>query len=568
VWLRAVDHLVEAVELPDEPVVGVQWHPEVLWHNCAHAIELLRGFAAACVSNPRVRPDCRQQDTNGSLTCESSPVTGSVAVIGAGPGGLIAARWLLTQGFEPTIFEQGPMLGGQWTGLAGRSGVWPGMHTNTSRIMTAFSDLEHESQVVFPSSQVILAYLHRFADGFDLTSRIRFGTRVELVSRNGSEWSVGHSGVSDDFDRVVVASGRFHSPAIPFVPGLDTFTGDAGVTSTYQYREPDRHRGKRVLVAGCAVSALEIAAELAELGAARVVVTQRRQRYVLPKFAAGVPSDHRIFTRYGALANEALPAAEIDRQLKEIVVEAGGNPAQYGAPAPDPSLFAAGVTLSQAYLPLVAEGRITVRQWMQSVAGATVTFADGRAEDFDGIVFGTGFDLHLPFLSEEVRGILDLDAAHLDADRYTFHPDLPGMAFVGLWDQSGGYFVPLELQARWIAYSWGGVIPMTGEADQRSSVAAYRSRRGTSQKTRMNLAALTFARAAGVEPRVSDWPDLRRALLFGPLAPSSFRLEGPDALPDARKRFARAAAAFGAITSNELTDRERKYWALVQAAAP
>jgi dimethylaniline monooxygenase (N-oxide forming) len=109
---------------------------------------------------------------------------------------------------------------------------------------------------------------------------------------------------------------------------------------------------------------------------------------------------------------------------------------------------------------------------------------------------------------------------------------------------------------------------MTGDADQRSSVAAYRSRRGTSQKTRMNLTALTFSRAAGVEPRVSDWPDLRRALLFGPLAPSSFRLEGPDALPDARERFARDAAAFGAITSNELTDRERKYWALVQAAAP
>ena len=136
-----------------------------------------------------------------------------------------------------------------------------------------------------------------------------------------------HSGASESFDRVVVATGRFHTPAIPFVPGLDTFTGDAGVTSTYQYREPDRYRGKRILVAGCAVSALEIAAELAELGAARVVVTQRRQRYVLPKFAAGVPSDHRIFTRYGVLANEALPAAEIDRQLKEIVVEAGGNPA-------------------------------------------------------------------------------------------------------------------------------------------------------------------------------------------------------------------------------------------------
>ncbi len=57
---------------------------------------------------------------------------------------------------------------------------------------------------------------------------------------------------------------------------------------------------------------------------------------------------------------------------------------------------------------------------------------------------------------------------------------------------------------------------------------------------------------------------MRRALLFGPLAPSCFRLEGPDALPDAAARFARDAAAFGAITSNELTQREQTYWSLVQ----
>ncbi len=86
------------------------------------------------------------------------------------------------------------------------------------------------------------------------------------------------------------------------------------------------------------------------------------------------------------------------------------------------------------------------------------------------------------------------------------------------------------------------------------------------QKTRMNLAALAFARAAGVEPHLENWPHLRRALLFGPLAPSCFRLQGPDALPDAPIRFVRDAAAFGAITSNELTDREQRYWTAVEAA--
>jgi len=252
--------------------------------------------------------------------------------------------------------------------------------------------------------------------------------------------------------------------------------------------------------------------------------------------------------------------------LKEIVVEAAGSPEQYGAPAPDPSLFAAGVTLSQDYLPLVADGRITVRPWMRSVAGTEVMFADGAVEEFDGIVFGTGFDLHLPFLSRDVGSVLGIDAVHLEADRYTSHPDLPGLAFIGMWEQSGGYFVPLELQARWIAYTWGGAVPATREADQRATVDGYRARRGLSQKTRMNLVAVAFARAAGVEPHLENWPSLRRALLFGPLAPSCFRLEGPDALPDAPARFARDAAAFGTIDSNELTEREHRYWSLVQSA--
>ncbi len=488
-------------------------------------------------------------------------MTPSVAVIGAGPGGLVAARWLLSQGFEPTIFEAARALGGQWTGLPGHSGVWPTMHTNTSRVLTAFSDLEHDTECVYPSGRDILAYLHRYAEMFGLTSRIRLGARVDLLSRGDDGWLVQQSDATERFDRVVVASGRFQSPAVPTVSGLDTFTGSAGVISTSQYRTPEPYLGKRVLVAGGAISALEIAAELVHRGAARVVLTQRRQRYVLPKFAAGVPSDHRIFTRYGTLANEHLPTAEVDRQLKEIVVEAGGSPEQYGAPAPDPSLFAAGVTLSQHYLPLVAEGLITVRPWLAEVAGTAVTFADETTEEFDGIVFGTGFALHLPFLSDEIVATVDLDAAHLDADRHTFHPDLPGLAFVGMWDQSGGYFVPLELQARWIAYTWAGVVPAATVAEQRAAVAACRARRGLSQKTRMNLAAVTFARAAGVEPRLDMWPNLRRALLFGPLAPSCFRLEGPDALADAADRFARDAAAFGAITSNELTEREHRYWA-------
>jgi hypothetical protein len=54
--------------------------------------------------------------------------------------------------------------------------------------------------------------------------------------------------------------------------------------------------------------------------------------------------------------------------------------------------------------------------------------------------------------------------------------------------------------------------------------------------------------------------------LFGPLAPSCFRLEGPDALPSSPATFASEAAAFGAITDNKLTTRELSYWSSVEGA--
>jgi hypothetical protein len=46
------------------------------------------------------------------------------------------------------------------------------------------------------------------------------------------------------------------------------------------------------------------------------------------------------------------------------------------------------------------------------------------------------------------------------------------------------------------------------------------------------------------------------------------RLDGPDALPDAADRFAAEAAAFGAITDNDLTERERSYWSSVERIRP
>jgi hypothetical protein len=72
----------------------------------------------------------------------------------------------------------------------------------------------------------------------------------------------------------------------------------------------------------------------------------------------------------------------------------------------------------------------------------------------------------------------------------------------------------------------------------------------------MHALAVMFARLGGVEPDPAGWPEMNRALLFGPLSPASFRLEGPYALPEAAARTAAAASAFGAFVSPEFTPEE------------
>jgi hypothetical protein len=395
-------------------------------------------------------------------------------------------------------------------------------------------------------------YLERYAKMFDLTRRIRFKTPVRELRRDADGWIVRTDAGEERFAQVVVATGRYHKPAIPDVPGLQTFSGTVGVNHTFSYKRPEDYRGLRVLVGGCAISSVEIASDLAGLGAARVVLTNRRQRYVLPKLVNGVPLDHIAFTRFSALSKEWFPMAAVGAGFKQFVLTVAGSPEQFGAPKPADDVFEAGITMSQFFLALVAEGRIFIKPWIESVHGRTVRFVDGTAEDFDGIVFGTGYHLDLPFLSDELRRTLDVDAQHIDLNNFTFHPELRGLAFVGLYEQIGPYYPVLELQARWIAYTMSGAIAAPSKEELEAGVAAYRARRGTPQTVLTDTMAILFARAAGVEPELERWPELARPLIFGPLTPMSFRMSGRDSLPDAPQRFAADVRIFGCVPSNQL----------------
>jgi dimethylaniline monooxygenase (N-oxide forming) len=488
-----------------------------------------------------------------------------VAIVGAGPGGLAAARYLKAHGFEPVIFEQSDDIGGQWNARGAHSGVWPNMRANSTRVMTYLSDLPHEpGTLMYPHNQQMLAYLHRYAGKFGLMRHVRLRTPVEQIARGkgNGRYQVsfkpdGGASRQESFDYVLVASGRFNKPYIPPIPGLETFTGAGGVTHSFHYKDPEKYRGQRVLVGGSSISGLEITSDLATLGTQRVFSTLRRQRYIMQKVTAGVPNEHLSFTRWGALASDVFPLEQVGEWAKEYIVRSSGNPEQYGAFKPHENFFEAGATLSQYYLPLIAEGKITQKPWIKEVRGQHVTFEDGSREEIDAIILSTGFDLNLPFLSEELRQIMGVDARHIDLHHFTFHPELEGLAFVGQFMVEGPFWTLLELQARWVTYTWANAVHKPSVEEMRQGVERYQATRGKPQDQDFQTMVLSFSRLLGTEPDLEQYPRLQRPLLFGPLSPSGFRLNGPDAFPGAAEQYAADAEAFGAFTSPLMTAEER-----------
>jgi len=444
-------------------------------------------------------------------------------VIGAGPSGLAAAKHALAAGFDTTVFEASEDLGGQWQTTASHSGVWPGMRTNTSRAMTAFSDFPAPADhPLHPPATQLHAYLRAYAEHFGVAPRIRFGTPVRRLS---PAWEVD----GEPFDAVVVASGRFRRPRM--APGLRAFRGE--VLHAFDYPGAEAFRDRRTLVYGNGISGLEIASDVAQV--APVISAFRKPRYVIQKVVDGVSSDWQWYTWFGALQRRLLRREEFGRIMRERVLRVAGDPAAFGAARPDPDILVAGLSLCQDYLAQVADGSIVCRPSITGIDGRTVTFGDGTTETVEAIVSATGYDLDIPYLDPDLSRILGDDLALYQR---TWHPDLPGFGVIGQYLAQGPYFPLLELQARWIVAVWAGDVAPPDDA---------RMRRGMNEPVPAldphNALAATLADELGVAPDLSARSELLDPLVFGPMLPPRYRLDGPGARPDAAERFAEQLAA-------------------------
>ena len=212
-----------------------------------------------------------------------------VAVIGAGAGGLVAARTFLEAGCfeEVRVFEKSARVGGIWQ--RGGSVVYDGLRSNLPHQVMAFRGVPFDAPRSFVTTAEITEYLEAYAAGLP----VEFGQEVTRCARDaegGGDWVVETAGGGGGrFDFVVVANGHYERPArCGFPPEAVARFGGAVVHSA-DYFEPSAFAGEAVVLVGARSSGTDIAREILDAGARRVVVADR----ACPAREA-FPSDSRL----------------------------------------------------------------------------------------------------------------------------------------------------------------------------------------------------------------------------------------------------------------------------------
>lgn len=213
-----------------------------------------------------------------------------IAVIGSGAAGLCAAKHLLADGNDVTVFEIGSRVGGLWVYENDNelSSAYRSLHVNSEADVTAYRDFSFpEDGPIFPDHNQMAAYLEAYADHFDIRRHIRFNSKVTLVDTSDAEgWHVRLAdGTEDAFDAVVVASGHQGVPSHPSF--AKKFTGE--YLHSHEYRVPEPFRNKHVLVIGIGNSACDIAADICPLTASTTIAA-RSPVLIMPRMIFGIPT--------------------------------------------------------------------------------------------------------------------------------------------------------------------------------------------------------------------------------------------------------------------------------------
>ncbi|WP_030337915.1 flavin-containing monooxygenase [Micromonospora parva] len=425
-----------------------------------------------------------------------------IAVVGAGFAGVSAAKVLRQSGFDVTVFERAPDVGGVWS----RTRRYPGLTTQNDKGTYHLSDLPmpaHYPQ--WPSGEQVQRYLETYVEEFGLASALRLSTEVvsaELVN-DETGWLVTSrpTGAQEPltvqrYDHLIVANGIFSDPLVPSFDGQAAFAAAGGrVLATGEFPDVEAARGKNVLVVGYGKSACDVAVPVSEV-AAQTHVVARELLWKMPRKLGGALNyKYLLLTRMGEALFRYLHLKGFERflhgpgnGLRQRMVTSVGSVAtrQFNLRAlglvPNGSfedIARSTVSLAtEGFFERVTDGRIVVHRdqvitelLVDDAGRPAAHLADGTVLPADLVICGTGFRQHVPFLDEAVHARLQDDAGNFMLYRQILPLGVPRLTFAGY---NSSFFSPLsaEMAAVWTAAYLRGGITLPPEDRMRDEVRA------------------------------------------------------------------------------------------------
>ena len=227
-----------------------------------------------------------------------------IGIVGAGPSGLAQLRAFKSaekKGEEvPEIicFEKQEDWGGLWN-YTWRTGVgkygepthgsmYKYLWSNGPKECLEFSDYsfdEHFGKPIssYPPRSVLFDYIQGRVRKSDVRKYIRFNTTTRWVEYNEETKQfkvilddlVNNRTYTEIFDYLVVATGHFSTPNMPYFEGVQDFPGI--IMHAHDFRGADQFKDKDVLLIGSSYSAEDIGVQSYKHGAKSVTISYRSQ---------------------------------------------------------------------------------------------------------------------------------------------------------------------------------------------------------------------------------------------------------------------------------------------------
>jgi cation diffusion facilitator CzcD-associated flavoprotein CzcO len=343
-----------------------------------------------------------------------------VAIIGSGFGGLGTAIRLKRSGVTDfVLFERAGDVGGTW-----RDNTYPGCACDVESHLYSFSfapnpDWTHS----FSPQPEIWAYLQRCARAFGVLPHVRFRHEVRAAAwdKMAQHWRIETSQGLYAAPVLVMAAGALSEPALPRLPGLESFRGKTFHSARWDH-DYDL-TGRRVAVIGTGASAVQFVPEI-QPRVAQLYVFQRTPPWIVPRRDRPLRAfERRLFRRVPAAQRAARAAIflfrelfllcfrhlglarQVERLARRHLQRSVRGPALRAKLVPDYTIGCKRVLISNDYLPALERPNVeVVTDGIAEVRAHSIVDRNGVERHVDALIFGTGFQVTDPPLARHVRG--------------------------------------------------------------------------------------------------------------------------------------------------------------------